>query len=135
MGSDWNERLEKEVASSDVGILLFSAAFLNSPYIEENELGVMLQKLEQKKDFIICPIYFKAFEFDEFESLKQYQFFKPDGTKYGHADKGTNLCFAHLVKFDKVHGVNMPNIDALRDDYLLDLCNALLKALDEKFQQ
>lgn len=135
LGQDWNERLEQEVEKSDLGILLMSAAFLNSEYIEENELGVMLEKLAKRENFVLCPIYFKAFDFENFESLKKFQFFKPNGDKYEQADKGTNLCFSHLVKFNNINGVNIPTPNALRDDYLLDLSKAIFKALDEKFAQ
>ena len=134
LGSDWNAQLEQEVADRQVGILLLSAAFLNSEYIQEKELGAMLEKLEEREDFVLVPVYFKAFQFEEFDFLKPYQFFKPDGAKYGQADKGTNLCFSHLVKFSNVNGVNLPIPNASRDDYLLDLSSALFRALDEKFQ-
>ncbi len=78
--------------------MIRSPSFLNSPYIEQKELGAMLEKLGKKKNFVICPVYFRAFEFAEFDFLKKYQFFKPDGAKYRQAHKGTNLGFAHLVK-------------------------------------
>ncbi|MEO6733875.1 MAG: leucine-rich repeat protein [Ferruginibacter sp.] len=135
LGKDWNERLEQEIERSDVGLLLMSAAFLNSEYIQEKEFGAMLEKLKNENSFVVCPIYFKAFDFEEFDFLKKYQFFKPNGAKYEQADKGTNLCFSHLVRFNNINGVNIPVPNASRDEYCLDLSKAIFKALDEKFQQ
>ena len=132
LGEDWNERLMNEVNRCDVGILLLSASFINSKYITEQELKVMLEKLEQEKGFIICPIYFRAFQFSELAELKKYQFFKPDGSAYGHADKATNLCFADLVSFYNVNGTNLASPNPNRDRYLLDLKNALFTALNKQ---
>jgi C-terminal of Roc, COR, domain/TIR domain len=135
LGKNWNQRLEQEVKECDLGILLISAAFLNSDYIHEKELGAMLEKLATETKFVVCPIYFKSFDFEEFDFLKKFQFFKPNGAKYEQADKGTNLCFAHLVKFNNMNGVNIPIPNSLRDDYLLDLSKAVFRALDEKFKK
>jgi hypothetical protein len=132
LGEDWNERLEQKVKECDLGILLISAAFLNSNYIQEKELGTMLEKLSTESNFVLCPIYFKSFDFEEFEFLKKYQFFKPNGAKYEQADKGTNFSFAHLVKFNNSNGAIQ---NPLRDDYLLDLSKAVHKALDDKFKK
>lgn len=133
LGKDWNERLEQEIEECDLGILLMSAAFLNSEYIREKEFRAMLEKVETESSFTVCPVYFKSFDFEEFDFLKKYQVFKPNGAKYEQADKGTNLCFSHLVKFNNSNGVNIPIPNSLRDEYLLDLSKAVFKALDEKF--
>ncbi|WP_439483994.1 leucine-rich repeat domain-containing protein [Cyclobacterium plantarum] len=132
LGSDWNSRLEKEIETCQVGILLVSSAFLTSEYIQEKELADLILRLKDHHGFVLVPIYFEAFDFHDWHHLKVYQFFKPSGVKYGSADKD-DFCFAHLVTFYNSNGRLIANKNSHRNDYLKDLKKEVLRAIEEKF--
>jgi len=44
IGADWDATIHTEMEKCDIGLLLLSPAFLQSKYISENELPVLVQK-------------------------------------------------------------------------------------------
>jgi hypothetical protein len=121
MGEDWNQRLQMEVSSADVAILLLSSSFLTSDYISQNELARFLEKNQNRKSQILCPVYFDPFDFSKYQVIKRYQFFKPKADKYGpyYAHIKDDLCYGDLVDFDPLSGLPQPNRN--RSRYMVDL--------------
>ena len=52
----------------------------------------------------------------------------------GKQIRGKDLCFAHLVEFSSVNGVNLPLPNPHRDDYLKDLSKSIFNAIGAKFK-
>ncbi|HEX5151613.1 MAG TPA: leucine-rich repeat domain-containing protein [Parafilimonas sp.] len=134
LGEDWNNRLQKEIAETDVAVLLLSSAFLQSEYITKNELGIFLENNKNNSTCILCPIYFDPFLYRKYEFLKKYQFFKPNGSTYGpkYEHLGDDLCYGDLIEFDPQSGIPLPNKSRMR--YIIDFVEELERALIIKFQ-
>ncbi|MEO5685499.1 MAG: leucine-rich repeat domain-containing protein [Chitinophagaceae bacterium] len=132
MGSEWDSILQKEVITADVAILLLSSSFLQSQYINKNELEIFLRNNVQGAGAILAPVYFDPFMFNKYTLLKPYQFFKPNGQVYGpeYAHLKDDLCYGDLVRFDPQSGLPLPNRN--RSRYMIDFVEALEKALNEK---
>lgn len=131
VGDDWNAKIKNKIEESNLGILLLSASFLDSEYIREDELRAMLEKAKNKKDFILCPIYFMPFVINEgLKPILQYQFFKINGSDYGIKNADENTSFAQFVEFTR-DGLLIEN--ANRDIYFQKLSESIFKALAEKF--
>ena len=125
LGEDWNEKLRQKVTTADIAILLLSSNFLQSEYINRNELALFLEDNSKGKRCIMAPIYFDPFRFDRYHILKKYQFFLPAGSEYGpkYAHLGNDLCYGDLVEFDPQSGLPLPNRD--RSRYMMDFVDKL----------
>ncbi len=84
------------------------------------ELDTLIIRLDGHENFVLIPIYFEAFDFSDLSYLNEKQCFKPDGVKYGHADKD-DFCFAHIVSFALHNGKLIPIVNAYRNNYLRDI--------------
>ncbi|WP_417438951.1 toll/interleukin-1 receptor domain-containing protein [Idiomarina sp.] len=74
IGSDWNESIHTAMAHCDVGLLLLSPAFLQSQYITEKELPVLVQK-PLLFPVALAPIDFKR---HDLKGLQAKQIFRLD---------------------------------------------------------
>jgi TIR domain-containing protein/caspase domain-containing protein len=75
-GELWREQIERAIGSAKVAILLVSADFLASNFIENEELPPLLAKAEQKGT-VILPVILTACLFSETKSLSRYMTVNP----------------------------------------------------------
>jgi hypothetical protein len=71
-GSKWREEIEKAVTAAKVAILLISADFLASDFINNDELPPLLEAAE-KEGAIILPVIVSPSRFLRTQSLSQFQ--------------------------------------------------------------
>ena len=71
-GSKWREEIQAALASAKVAVLLVSNSFLNSEFINSEELPILL-KAAEKEGVIPFPILIDNCTF-EYTALKDYQF-------------------------------------------------------------
>ncbi|MCP3932557.1 MAG: TIR domain-containing protein [Bacteroidetes bacterium] len=132
LGENWHESIQEEVAKCDIAILLVSDRFMSSDYIKKEEVEKLFSRKE-KSEYLIVPIYFNTCRFYDWPELEKHQLFKPKGANYGcpEKDKNNKFCYAHLVQFDSVKGVKLPNYNSNRLEYMDDLVRKLEAPLKE----
>lgn len=123
IGAKWDEFLADKVDQCDVMILLVSQEFMNSTYIKEKEFGAALKK----DGLLIAPVYFAPCAYKEEKELYALQFFKPDGSNYEQAERGTRFSYINLVKFRESDGMPIPNSN--RSNYMMDFTEKLKKEI------
>lgn len=74
IGADWDESIHTAMAKCDVGLLLLSPAFLQSQYITEKELPVLVKK-PMLIPIALAPIDFKR---HDLKGLQAKQIFRLD---------------------------------------------------------
>lgn len=71
-GSNWREEIQKAIDKASVAILLVSANFLASDFINDNELPPLLEKAK-KDGAIIIPVIVSPCRFIETKNISQFQ--------------------------------------------------------------
>ncbi|MDQ3255702.1 MAG: toll/interleukin-1 receptor domain-containing protein [Acidobacteriota bacterium] len=71
-GQRWKEEIEKALASAKVAVLLISADFLASDFIDTEELPHLLAA-EEKEGLIVMPVILSPCRFSRTLSLSQFQ--------------------------------------------------------------
>jgi hypothetical protein len=100
MGDNWKENILVALGKSDTEILLVSADFANSGFIEEEELAHFLQ---HQQDKLILPVLARDYDFSYFEELSKRQFFKTkyrdyEGLKYNFDLANELMSFEYLIE-------------------------------------
>lgn len=72
VGEDWKKRIEIELKTCDIALLLISTNFLISEFILEEELPILLNNA-QKEGTKIIPIIVNHCMFDDFNKLSKLQ--------------------------------------------------------------
>ena len=133
LGAGWHERIQQQVASCDLAILLVSDRLMTSEYIKEHEVALLLEQQGAGKTLVV-PVYFYPCRFYDWPELAKNQFFKPKGADYGRADrdKKNRFCYADLVEFEDLQGgVKIAKNNTYRSDYMMDFVEALEDQLRE----
>jgi hypothetical protein len=98
-GSLWHDVIQKEIKTCDAAILLVSANFLSSDYIE-NEEYLRFIKRNEEEGFVFLPILLSDCDFTQWGNLSNRQFFYPQGIDYG-LPRIKNISYSHLVEFSR----------------------------------
>lgn len=98
-GSLWHDVIQKEIKTCDAAILLVSANFLSSSYIENKEFLRFIKRNEEE-GFVFLPILLSDCDFTQWENLSNRQFFYPQGIDYG-LPRINNISYSHLVEFNR----------------------------------
>lgn len=77
-GNLWNAEIQRKITESKIALLLVSQAFLNSPYIQNQEIPRFL-KQRSEQGMIIFPIILSACDWESHHWLKETQFLPRDG--------------------------------------------------------
>ena len=123
VGSLWHKVIQNEVQNCNTAILLVSANFLSSEYIETKEFLEFIERSE-KDGFIFLPVLLSDCNFMQWENLAKRQFFYPQGKDYNLREL-SNISYSHLCEFYK--GVIEPN--SYRETYHKNCVNAFEKAI------
>ena len=125
VGALWHEVIQEEIQDCDAAILLVSANFLSSDYIEYQEFKKFLEKSE-KDGFPFFPILLCDCDITQWKELSARQFFLPKGSDYGKpAIK--DLSYSYLCKFSETDNQLIPNAD--RDKFHKDCVFAIEEAI------
>ena len=119
-GSLWHNAIKEEIKTCHAAILLVSANFLSSNYIENEEFLHFLERTE-KEGFIFLPILLSDCDFTQWEKLSERQFFNPQGQDFG-VEK-----FKH-----KIVPYNYIEKEYYRDSYHKDCVKAFEKVILSK---
>lgn len=71
-GTIWKNEIKKSIENANVAILLISADFFNSEFIEKNELPPLLNAA-QKDGLTILTVILSPCMFEEYHEINQYQ--------------------------------------------------------------
>jgi len=97
-GQKWKDAITKAVNSAKVAILLISADFFNSRFIEENELPPLLNAAD-KDGAIILNVFLKPSLVEEYPEVLQYQGINsPTNTIIQMDEANKELIWMELVK-------------------------------------
>ncbi len=78
-GEQWRKRIDEELEKTDIAILMISVNFLNSDFIFEHELKVLLEK--HKNDGVkILPVLLGTCDWEYEKEIEQFQIF-PDANE------------------------------------------------------
>lgn len=118
LGANWKAEIENALKESHVALLLVSAYFASSTFIQEKELADFLKK---KKDgrFLILPVLVRKYNFTRLEELSSLNFFKTYQSEYGFNDP---LDRNKLMHFDKL-AENDRTSEGQLNDYYYHLTN------------
>lgn len=88
VGDMWDEAIRKELAQSDIALVLVSQAYLGSEYINNVELTSFIRD-RKENGLLIFPIILSSCLWQRHDWLAQTQFMPTDGTlDYEYADLG-----------------------------------------------
>ena len=130
VGALWHNTIQKEIKNSDAAILLVSANFLSSDYIENQEFERFLQKSE-KDGFTFLPILLSDCDFTQWGKLSERQFFYPQGKDYNLSNI-QNITYSHLCEFSNKNEL-VPN--AYRETYHKNCVTAFENAIRKNKQK
>ena len=71
-GSDWDDLIKQRLNSADIVLLMLSQSFLNSRYIQENELSVAIKR-HQSHECRLVPIFTRKCFLDNYPQIKSLQ--------------------------------------------------------------
>ena len=71
-GEKWNKEIESALEEAKLAILLISADFLASDYINEKELPSLI-KASSLEGAVIIPVFLKPGNLNRFENITEYQ--------------------------------------------------------------
>jgi len=126
LGSSWDQEIQKKISECDFAILLVSASFFNSGYIEHKEFNKFLKR-HQENGFLFIPVLLDYCDINKWESLNEKQFFIPSGEKYGKTEI-EKLSYSDLIKFD-INRKIIPNPN--RQRYIVDFIKSFERAVKE----
>ena len=130
IGSNWKSEIESALMKSDVAILLVSADFASSEFINENELPEFFKR-KKEEGYLIMPILLRNYNFQQFEMISSLNFFKTYYRDYGF-NKPTQR--HELIPFD-VLGEDENVTDKQLQDYFNNLANSIDDAINNSFNK
>jgi formylglycine-generating enzyme required for sulfatase activity len=128
-GALWHKTIQEEIAKSDAAILLVSANFFGSNYIENEEFKKFIEKTEEE-GFVFLPILLRDCEI-QWNELKKRQFFNPIGSDYNVSDTTNGIMpYSRLVNFTQNSGEVIEN--SYRDTYHKNCIAAFENSINSK---
>lgn len=128
LGDNWEKEIEKAIDESDVSILLISASFAASDYINTNELIEFFQRKEEE-NYLIMPVLIRSYNFSQFEEISKLNFFKTYHNEYGF---NKPIERNKLLPFDKL-GNNENTTDEQLNLYYSKLADFIHTAVKNRY--
>ncbi len=95
LGANWKAEIENALQKSDVALLLVSAYFASSTFIQEIELADFLKKKKEGK-LLMLPVLVRKYDFTRLEALSSLNFFKTYQSQYGFNDPNDRNRLMHF---------------------------------------
>ncbi len=96
-GTDWKKAIDKTIEKSDGALLLVSANYASSSFVNDYELPEFFRNKEE--GFLIIPVLLREFSFQHFEDLSALNFFR---TFYSEYDLGIQNKKDGLIPFGEL---------------------------------
>jgi hypothetical protein len=126
IGEEWHDFIQEKVACCDVAMLMISANFFNSDYINQYELENFLRRKSTKNDIIIFPILIDPCFFDKASLISDINIFRAKGSRYDRPNID-DFTYADLVRMTSDGGI-LPN--PMRERYHMDVVRTLNKSIE-----
>gem|GEM_PF-3407056 len=130
LGSEWEAAINQAIQQSNVALLLVSANFAASNFINKKELPEFFKK-QKEEGALILPVLVRQYEFQYFESLSTLNFFKTYYPEYGF---NKPIERNKLLPFDKL-AENEQTSDAQLNNYFAKLASYIHTAVTHHFGQ
>jgi len=130
MGDNWRDEINIAMQNAQVCILLVSATFASSRFINETELATFLERASQG-NCIILPVLVREYRFSNFETLSKLQFFKTYNREYGFNKPVERN---KMMPFDRL-GEDEETTQKQLNDYYKNLSDKVLNSVKSKFIQ
>ena len=128
LGADWQQKIKEALEKSDTALLLVSASFASSKFINAEELPAFFRK-KKEEGFLVMPVLLRQFDFEHFEQISALNFFKTYNLEYGFK-KPTER--NKLLPFDKL-GDNDNTTDEKLNLYYSKLAGFIHTAVENHF--
>ncbi len=113
LGANWKAEIENALEESHVALLLVSAYFASSDFIQEVELADFLRKQKQGK-LLMLPVLVRKYNFTRLDALSSLNFFKTYQSQCGFNDPNDRN---KLMHFDKLAENDRTSEGQLNDYY------------------
>lgn len=98
-GQNWNKEIEKALEETKVALLLISADFLASDYVNQKELPNLI-RASANEGAIIVPLFLKPANLNRFDNITQYQGINaPEITVISMQENDQEKLFVRLSQF------------------------------------
>ncbi|MCX6277965.1 MAG: TIR domain-containing protein [Bacteroidetes bacterium] len=124
VGGDWNDKIQKALKESNIGILLVSPSFFGSKYCMGDEFKQMLER-RKSEGYTIIPVLLRECNFQNNEDLKSIQFIKTYQSEYDRTDLERK---DKLMPFDELAEIPEPQ-ERLLNRYFLKVSAAIDQAI------
>ncbi|MBE1301617.1 MAG: TIR domain-containing protein [Alteromonadaceae bacterium] len=117
-GSLWDQKIESELRSSNIAILLISSSFISSDYIKAKELEISYE-MEKLGQLVIIPVILRACDWKncEFSRFQAY----PSDAKPVKSWDDTDEAFMDIVKgIRKVIEEDVKHLNPIQQHFKLD---------------
>jgi len=127
LGKEWRAEIEQSLKNTDVALLLVSANFAASDFINNDELPDFFKR-KQADGYLIIPVLVRDYNFKHFEKLSALQFFCPKYGNYGFDDLSKT---DEMMPFDEIVE-NKDIAEKHRQHYYKTLADQIDKAVRAK---
>ncbi len=129
LGDEWQAAIDHSLQTTQAALLLVSASFAASRFINAKELPVFFQRKKQE-GYRIMPVLVRDFSFTHFEEVSTLQFFKPYHGDYGFNKPAEKT---KIMPFDKI-AEDTDIADGIRERYYKNLADEIDKMVRAKFK-
>ena len=130
LGKEWRAEIEQSLKNTDVALLLVSANFAASDFINNDELPEFFKR-KQADGYLIIPVLVREYNFKHFEKISALQFFCPKYRDYGFTDLSK---IDEMMPFDELVE-NKEVMEKHRQHYYNTLADQIDKAVRAKITQ
>jgi len=132
IGIEWHEQIQAQIKECDFAILLISADFLSSEYVNTDEIANFLKE-NKERGFLFFPILVRDCDWTSIQKISKVQFFLAHGEDYGFPKKdGQQIAYAELLRQD-TEGALIKN--ASLDTFHKNIIKAIETAISKKIIQ
>ncbi len=103
-GDEWTQRISHAIAEADIAVLLVSADFLASTFLQENEVRRLLER-RQTQGLVIVPVIIRPCAWQMVDWLARFQVLPRDGQPLSNRKDTDQALFEiarHIVEIGEV---------------------------------